>query len=104
MKKKVLILESNEQFAQELSAQFVKDGYEICGVTDSGAEGFELLKKYAPALVVMNMTLRGADGFSVLQEAAKESTINTVFTLSFAASCKGERENGVYRARQLYRR
>ena len=78
MKKKVLILESNEQFAQELSAQFVKDGYEICGVTDSGAEGFELLKKYAPALVVMNMTLRGADGFSVLQEAAKES-VKTVF-------------------------
>lgn len=78
MKKKVLILESNEQYADELSKQFVKEGYEVCGVVGSGAEGLELLKKCAPSVVIMNMTLRGADGFSVLEEAGKES-VKTVF-------------------------
>ena len=73
MKKKVLILESNEDFANELSAQFLKDGYEVCGVTGDGTEGLSLIKKHAPSVVVMNMTLKGADGFSVLKDAATES-------------------------------
>lgn len=78
MKKKVLILESNELYAEELSTQFLKEGFEVCGVTGNGAEGLELLKKHAPAVVAMNMTLKGADGFSVLEEANKES-VKTVF-------------------------
>lgn len=78
MKKKVLILESNELYAEELSTQFLKEGFEVCGVTGNGAEGLELLKKHAPAVVAMNMTLKGADGFSVLEEAGKES-VKTVF-------------------------
>ncbi len=81
MKKKVLILESNEAFAAELSAQFIKEGYEVCAVTDDGAEGVQLLKKHAPAVVVMNMTLKGADGFSVLEEAAKESVTPFIIAL-----------------------
>lgn len=81
MKKKVLILESNGDFADELSAQFTKDGYEICGVTDDGAEGLAIIKKSAPAVVVMNMTLKGADGFSVLAEAGKESVKTTFIVL-----------------------
>ena len=81
MKKKVLILESNEAFASELSAQFTKEGYEVCATTDDGAEGAELLKKHAPAVVVMNMTLREADGFFVLEEAAKESVMPFIIAL-----------------------
>ena len=81
MKKKVLILESNGAFASELSAQFTKEGYEVCATTDDGAEGAALLKKHAPAVVVMNMTLREADGFFVLEEAAKESVMPFIIAL-----------------------
>lgn len=81
MKKKVLILESNEAFASELSAQFTKEGYEVCGMTGDGAEGLELLKRHAPVIIVVNMTLKGADGFYVLEEVEKESVKPVVIAL-----------------------
>ena len=46
--KKVLILESNEAFARELSDYFEREGYTVCGVSGDGAEGIALLEKNAP--------------------------------------------------------
>ncbi len=67
--KKILILEGNEAFANELAVHFAKAGYDVCGVTDDGAEGLKLLEKYAPSVVVMSLLLKTQDGFSVLEEA-----------------------------------
>ena len=49
--KKVLILESNEAFARELSEYFAREGYTVCGVTGDGAQGLSLIEKNVPCVV-----------------------------------------------------
>ena len=69
--KKILILESNEVFAKELSEHFGQAGYEVCGVTGDGGEGLALLEKSAPAVVVTSLLLTTIDGFTVMERAKK---------------------------------
>lgn len=69
--KRLLILESNEGFAGELSRYFSHAGYEVCGVTGDGAEGLELLEKQTPAVTVMSLLLKTLDGFTVMEEARR---------------------------------
>lgn len=76
--KKVLILESNEAFAKELSEQFEGDGYTVCGVSGDGTQGLALLEQHAPNVVVLSLLLTGADGFTVM-EHAKKAGIKTDF-------------------------
>ncbi len=70
--KRVLILESNEAFAAELSQHFEKEGYTVCGVSGDGAEGLVLLEKNAPNVVVISLLLKGLDGLTVMERARKE--------------------------------
>ena len=70
--KRVLILESNEAFAAELSDCFSQAGHVVCGVTGDGTEGLALLEKVAPDLVVVSLLLTGVDGFTVMERARKE--------------------------------
>ncbi|MBR7186354.1 MAG: sporulation transcription factor Spo0A [Clostridia bacterium] len=67
--KRILILESNEAFANELSAHFSHEGYDVCAVTGDGAEGLKLLEKHSPKVVVMSLLLKTCDGFTVMEEA-----------------------------------
>ena len=70
--KKVMILESNEVFANELVTYFNEQkDFEVCAVTDDGAEGVKLLEKFAPAVTVLSLLLKNLDGFSVMEEARK---------------------------------
>ena len=67
--KRILILESNEPFANELAEYFTKTGYDVCGVTGDGAEGLKLLEKTAPNIVILSLLLKTCDGFTVLEGA-----------------------------------
>ncbi len=69
--KRILILESNEEFAGELSAYFGKQGYDVCGVTGDGAEGIKLFEKLSPNVVVTSLLLKTCDGFTVMEEAKR---------------------------------
>ena len=69
----VLILESNESFAEELRrALAAREGIQVCGVTDDGAEGIELIKSANPSVVVLSLFLRNLDGFMVMEAARRE--------------------------------
>ncbi len=69
--KKVVILESNEAFARELSQHFEQEGYHVCGVTGDGAEGLSLLERNQPCAVVTSLLLTSLDGFTVMERAKK---------------------------------
>ena len=69
--KKVVILESNEGFARELSQHFEQEGYHVCGVTGDGAEGLSLLERNQPCAVVTSLLLTSLDGFTVMERAKK---------------------------------
>lgn len=76
--KKILILESNEAFAKELSQYFSGVGYDVCGVTGDGAEGYALLEKNAPAVAVVSLLLTNLDGFTVM-ERARQANVKAEF-------------------------
>lgn len=70
----ILILESNEAFAEELKSTFsAREGFQVCGVSGDGAEGLELIKSHNPAVVVISLLLRNLDGFTVMEGARKET-------------------------------
>ena len=69
---RVLILESNEAFANELKEQIAsRAGWEVCGATGSGEEGINLLKNEDPDIVILSLFLKGFDGFTVMEEAKR---------------------------------
>ena len=69
----ILILESNEGFSKELREELsAHEGFNVCGVTDDGAEGIELLKSTNASVVVLSLFLRNLDGFTVMEEARRE--------------------------------
>ena len=69
---RVLILESNESFANELKEQIAsRAGWEVCGATASGEEGIALLKSEEPDIVILSLFLKNLDGFTVMEEAKR---------------------------------
>ncbi len=69
----ILILESNKTFAEELKKILSeRENFNICGMTDDGAEGVELLKTNNPSIVVLSLFLRNLDGFTVMEAARRE--------------------------------
>ena len=63
----IVILESNEEFMDELKNYFDnKGGYNVCATTGSGSTGIEYINAYKPDIVILNLVLSGRDGFSVL--------------------------------------
>lgn len=71
--KQIVIMEANHEFADELSSYFTEEGYEVCGVTDDGAEGLKLLEQHSSVTVVLSLSLKTLDGFTVMEEAKKEN-------------------------------
>ena len=68
--KKILILESNESFASELSAYFAESGdFEICGISGDGEEGVKLIEKLSPDVTIVSLFLKTIDGFSVMEQS-----------------------------------
>lgn len=68
--KRILILDSNETFAKELSSCFEgRKDFEICGIADDGSESMKLLEKFSPSIVILSLLLKNQDGFSVMESA-----------------------------------
>ncbi|MGN0807174.1 MAG: sporulation transcription factor Spo0A [Candidatus Coproplasma sp.] len=66
--KKIVILESNEQFLVELKAQFESDGdFNVCAIGTDGETGISLISQHKPDIVLLDTTLSGVDGFGVLK-------------------------------------
>lgn len=68
--KKCLILESNEEFALQLSRALGSE-YEVVGVTDDGAEGLRIAERENPTIIVMSLLIKNLDGLSLIGELKK---------------------------------
>ena len=83
--KKIVILEGNMELRGNLQRAFEERGYTVCGVTDDGAEGVELIKRHAPDVTVCEVFLKSLDGMGVMDEV-KSAGINTDFIVISAAA------------------
>ena len=64
--KKIVILESNHDTAQAVAESLRGEGFEVCGESDDGSEGVELIERTKPDVVLIGLVLKGLDGFGVM--------------------------------------
>lgn len=68
-RKTVLLADANEEFRGMLRETIEKtEGFTVVGSTGDGAEALQLMGKYRPGLVVMDVVLPGLDGLGVLRQ------------------------------------
>ncbi|SHM73109.1 Transcriptional regulator containing GAF, AAA-type ATPase, and DNA-binding Fis domains [Chitinophaga jiangningensis] len=59
MEKKILIVEDEFVVANDLRSILIKAGYQVCGIADSVDEALEMIHKYQPHLVLLDIYLKG---------------------------------------------
>ena len=64
---KILLIEDNEMNRDMLSRRLVRRGYEVAIAVD-GEQGLAIARAEAPALVLMDMSLPGIDGWEVTRQ------------------------------------
>lgn len=95
MKKKILIIEDNEQNLYLLTFIVEKHGYEVKAARD-GKEGLEMAQSFKPDMILLDIQLPVMDGYAVASELRKNevfASIPIVAVTSFAMI--GDREKAL---------
>ena len=92
---KILLVEDNEMNRDMLSRRLAKRGYEVAIAVD-GEEGLAMARSEAPALILMDMSLPGIDGWEATRrvKAAQETRGIPVIALT-AHAMSGDREKAL---------
>ncbi|HEV3346387.1 MAG TPA: response regulator [Methylomirabilota bacterium] len=92
---KILLVEDNEMNRDMLSRRLVRRGYEVVIAVD-GEQGIAMARSEAPALILMDMSLPGVDGWEATRriKAAPETRAIPVIALT-AHAMSGDREKAV---------
>ena len=92
---KILLVEDNEMNRDMLSRRLVRRGYEVAIALD-GEEGLAMARSEAPALILMDMSLPGIDGWEATRQlkAAPETQKIPIIALT-AHAMAGDREKAV---------
>jgi response regulator of citrate/malate metabolism len=74
MSKKILIVEDEFIVANDISIILENAGYYVCGIADSVDEARELIAKYRPQLVLLDIHLKGRlTGIDLARELGEEN-------------------------------
>jgi CheY-like chemotaxis protein len=92
---KILLVEDNEMNRDMLSRRLVKRGYEVAIALD-GEEGLAMARADVPALILMDMSLPGIDGWEATRQlkAMPETRGIPVIALT-AHAMAGDREKAI---------
>ena len=92
---KILLVEDNEMNRDMLSRRLARRGYEVAIAVD-GEQGVAMARSEAPALILMDMSLPGLDGWEATRriKAAPETRAIPVIALT-AHAMSGDREKAV---------
>lgn len=95
MKKKILVIEDNEQNLYLIRYILEKNGYEVAAATD-GMAGIEAAAAVRPDLILLDIQLPVMDGYTVarrLREDPRTAPIPIVAVTSYAMA--GDREKAL---------
>jgi CheY-like chemotaxis protein len=92
---KLLLVEDNEMNRDMLSRRLARRGYEVAVALD-GEQGVAMAKSEAPALILMDMSLPGIDGWEATRQikAMPETRAIPVIALT-AHAMAGDREKAI---------
>ncbi|MCI8509976.1 MAG: response regulator transcription factor [Lachnospiraceae bacterium] len=83
-KKKILIVDDDENIAELISLYLVKECFDT-EIAANGEEALEKFKTYQPQLILLDIMLPGMDGYDVCREIRKNSDVPIIML-----SAKGE--------------
>ena len=90
---RVLVVEDDRKLATALSAGIAADGYEVSSAS-SAEEGFFLLHRNSPDLLLLDVTLPGRDGLDLLKQI-REERIDVRILLLTSHNSVDDRINGL---------
>ena len=95
MAAKILLVEDNEMNRDMLSRRLQRRGYEVVTAVD-GESGLAMTRSEAPALVLMNMSLPGIDGWEATRQLKADPATRAVPIIALTAHpMAGEREQAL---------
>lgn len=80
-KKKILIIDDEEDFLNMLKFKLAKDEYEITTVSN-GRDGLGAIEANRPDAVILDLVMENMDGLEVLKEIRKKHKTLPVFMLT----------------------
>jgi CheY-like chemotaxis protein len=92
---KILIVEDNEMNRDMLSRRLVKRGYEVSIAVD-GEQGLVMARSESPALILMDMSLPGLDGWEVSRRLKADAQTKDIGIIAITAhAMAGDREKAL---------
>lgn len=79
-KSKILLVEDDKMLADMYITKFSKEGIQIMKAED-GAKGLEMAKTEKPDLILLDIIMPKLDGFAVLKELKKDSSMSNTHIL-----------------------
>ena len=76
MAKKILIIEDDKFLRELIAKKILKEGYEVFEAVD-GTEGLTKVKEVKPDLILLDLILPIVDGFEVLSQLKKETSLSS---------------------------
>ena len=92
---KILLVEDNEMNRDMLSRRLARRGYEVAVALD-GEQGVAMAKSEAPALILMDMSLPGIDGWEATRQLKTDPATSRIPVIALTAhAMSGDREKAV---------
>ena len=92
---KILIVEDNEMNRDMLSRRLLKRGYEVSIAVD-GERGLDMARSESPALILMDMSLPGLDGWEVSRRLKADAQTKDIGIIAITAhAMAGDREKAL---------
>jgi len=80
-KTKILIIEDEQSLVDLLSTKLKKEGYEV-SFTYDGEEGYKMINKWRPDLILLDIVMPKMDGYEVLEKLNKDKNKIPVIIIS----------------------
>jgi DNA-binding NtrC family response regulator len=88
----ILIVEDEAIIAQDLSQQLSRLGYEVLGITDTGEEAVLLARDKRPALVLMDIRIKGhIDGIQAAEQIGGDGKVPVIYLTAHSDSATLQR-------------
>jgi len=92
---KILLVEDNEMNRDMLSRRLQRRGFEVLTAVD-GESGLALTKSETPALVLMDMSLPGIDGWEATRQLKADPATSAIPVIALTAhAMAGDREQAL---------
>lgn len=79
-KEKIILVEDDKMLADMYITKFKKEGMDVMRAND-GAEGLDMIMTEKPDLVLLDIIMPKLDGFAVLKEIRKDSSLKDTHVL-----------------------